>query len=266
MLRRHAVKAPEFRRGPWIMEQTWSHLLFAHWPCVPDALRACLPAGLTLDTYDGRAWVGIVAFGLSGVRLRGLPPLPPVDRFPEVNVRTYVTRDGRPGVLFLSLDAPNRAAIALARPWFHLAYVLAGVRMQAGPAGVRFASRRPGPDGPAFAATYGPCGPPCQIAPGSLAAWLTERYCYYAASPSGRLYRCDIAHAPWDLQPATARITANSLPAAHGLTVSPEPPLLHCARHMRARIWPARRLPAAVTLAASTDVYGPSTRSLASGA
>ena len=266
MLRRHEATAPAFRRGPWIMEQTWSHLLFAHWPCDPAALGACLPAGLTLDTYGGKAWVGIVAFGLSGVRLRGLPPLPPVDRFPEVNVRTYVTRDERPGVLFLSLDAPNRTAIALARPWFHLAYMRARVRMQVSPEGVRFASRRSGPDSPAFAATYGPYGPPCPRATATLAAWLTERYCYYAGSPSGRLYRCDIAHTPWDLQPATARITANSLPAAHGLTVCPEPPLLHYAHHMRAHIWPARRLRGAAAARASTDVHGASTPSLASGA
>ena len=108
--------------APWIMAQTWRNLLFAHWPVAPERLRPLVPPGLTLDTFDGMAWLGVVAFRLSGVRFRGTPALPGVSAFPEINVRTYVTCGGAPGVLFLSLDANNPPGIAVARPLFRLPY------------------------------------------------------------------------------------------------------------------------------------------------
>src|SRR5437870_3081095 len=107
---------------PWIMTQTWHNILFVHWPCPPELLRPLLPEELSIDTFDGSAWVGIVAFRMTGIRLRGFPAMPIVERFPEINVRTYVRFDNRPGVYFLSLDADNPFAIALAKPWFRLAY------------------------------------------------------------------------------------------------------------------------------------------------
>ena len=244
--------------GPWLMAQTWHDVLFAHWPVPVAALQAHMPAGLTLDLFAGQAWVGIVAFRLSGIRLRGTPPLPGVSQFPEINVRTYVIRDGKPGVLFLSLDADNRLGIALARPWFLLPYFHARVAWAAGPAGIAFRADRDAPDAPpaTFAAHYGPTGPAARARLGSLARWLTDRYCYYSADHRGRLARCEIDHAPWPLQPATADITANTFAAAHGLALPATPPLLHYAARMQAQIWPVRPLPAAAgqTIAAARRV------------
>src|SRR5690242_565432 len=99
--------------GPWIMHQNWHDLLFAHWPVPVEALRPYIPGGLSLDPYNGEAWVGLIAFYLSGIRLRGLPPVPFTSRFVELNLRTYVIRDGQPGVYFLSLDASNALAGAI---------------------------------------------------------------------------------------------------------------------------------------------------------
>src|SRR5690349_15567099 len=101
--------------GPWIMHQNWHDLLFAHWPVPVETLRPLIPAGLSLDTYNGEAWLGLIAFNLSGIRLRGLPPVPFTCQFVELNVRTYVIRDGKPGIYFLSLDASNALAGAIAR-------------------------------------------------------------------------------------------------------------------------------------------------------
>ncbi|HUS16700.1 MAG TPA: DUF2071 domain-containing protein [Chloroflexia bacterium] len=230
--------------GPWIMEQTWHNLLFAHWPVPVAALRALVPAGLTIDTFGGQAWLGVIAFRLTGIRLRGTPPLPGVSRFPEINLRTYVTCGGKPGVLFLSMDADNRLGIALARPWFRLPYCRAAIRFAAGPDGVAMTCRRTEPGAPPaqFVAHYGPAGPVGRAAPGSLAAWLTERYCYYSADGRGRLARCEIAHPPWPLQVAAAQIGANTLAAAVGLPAPAGPPLLHYAHRIRAVIWPVRRV------------------------
>src|SRR5437588_6266232 len=82
------------RCGAWIMRQTWHNLLFAHWPVAPEVLRPLIPSGLTIDTYGGQAWVGVIAFRVSGIGLRGFPALPPFNAFAEINVRTYVTMDG----------------------------------------------------------------------------------------------------------------------------------------------------------------------------
>ena len=106
-----------------VMYQEWRHLLFVHWEVPAGPLQALLPPGLDLDTYDGRAFVGLVPFTMRGVRPRRLPGDPCLSNFHETNVRTYVHRDGRdPGVWFFSLDAANPAAVALARAWFGLPY------------------------------------------------------------------------------------------------------------------------------------------------
>src|SRR4051812_5845616 len=93
--------------GPWVMKQVWEELLFAHWPVSPEIIRPFIPGGINLDTYNDQAWLGIVPFRMSGVRPRLLPAVPWLSAFPELNVRTYVTVDNKPGVLFLSLEAAN---------------------------------------------------------------------------------------------------------------------------------------------------------------
>ena len=102
--------------GPWLQGQTWCDLLFAHWQMPAERLRRVMPPTLPLHLYDdGSAWLGITPFVVTGLRLRGTPPLPWVSRFPELNVRTYVEHDGKPGVWFLSLDATNALAVFAAR-------------------------------------------------------------------------------------------------------------------------------------------------------
>src|SRR3954453_16381426 len=108
--------------APWAMGQTWEHLLFAHWRVDPEELRRLLPEGLELDTHDGEAWLGITPFRLTGLRLRGTLPLPRLSAFHELNVRTYVVADGKPGIWFFSLDADHRLAVLGARRLYRLPY------------------------------------------------------------------------------------------------------------------------------------------------
>src|SRR5437899_137300 len=102
-------------KGPWVMTQTWHELLFSHWPIAPEALRPLIPAVLPLDTFEGQCWVGIIPFRMSNVRPRGAPAMPALSQFHELNVRTYVTVGGIPGVYFFSLDAGNPLAVVTAR-------------------------------------------------------------------------------------------------------------------------------------------------------
>lgn len=226
------------------MAMSWRDLLFAHWPVAPEAIRALVPAGLALDTFEGLAWVGVVPFRMTGVRLRGTPALPGPGAFPELNVRTYVVHGDKPGVWFFSLDAASMFAVAAARRWFHLPYYYAAMRCEVGRGEVAYRSRRAHRGaGPAhFVARYGPTGDPFLARPGSLEHWLTERYCLYSATPEGAILSGDVHHAPWPLQPAAARIDVETMAQAAGIELPKTPPHLLFARRLDVVGWSPERV------------------------
>ena len=229
-------------REPWLMAQTWRDLLFAHWRVRPEVLRAALPRSLPVDTHDGYGWVGVTPFELCGLRPRGGVPLPWNSRFPELNVRTYTTVGGRPGIFFLSLDAANPLAVAAARRAYRLPYFRARMEIaRRGPV-VHYSSERVSSDGaPAeFDVSYQPAGEVFKPQAGSLDYFLTERYCLYTVDEQGRPLRGEIQHPPWPLQPAEATIARNTMTAPWGIELPDEEPLLHVARLQNVVIWPLR--------------------------
>ena len=224
------------------MVQRWHDLLFAHWRVATSELRLLIPAPLEIDTFDGTAWIGVIPFYMSGVRMRAAPPVPTAHAFEELNVRTYVTLDGRPGVWFFSLDAASSLAVIGARLGIRLPYFRAAMQMTRQDGTVDYRSERwPIAGHPAsFAATYRGTGPAARAAPGSLEHFLTERYALYA-SDGKRIWRGDIVHPPWKLQTAEARIERNSMIAAAGVGAPAHEPLLHFAAFQDVRFWwPAR--------------------------
>lgn len=228
---------------PWIMAQSWHDLLFAHWPIDPAVLRPRIPAKLTVDTFDGKAWLGIVPFRMSGVRLRGTPPLPWLSAFPELNVRTYVTAEGKPGVWFFSLDAANPLAVIAARLSFHLPYFNARMACDSEHGWIQYRSDRThrGASAASFLGRYRPVGTIFQPQPGSLEHFLTERYCLYSAN-GAKLYRGEIHHPPWSLQLAEAHFDRNTMPEASGFSLPYTPPLLHFARRQDMVAWAPQRI------------------------
>jgi len=124
------------------MRQTWHDLLFAHWPIPAATMRPLVPSQLTLDTFDGQCWVGVVPFHMSGVSSRGFPALPGLSRFPELNVRTYVTSGGKSGVYFFSLDAANLPAVWAARAFYHLPYFHAAMTAREQDGSIHYSSSR----------------------------------------------------------------------------------------------------------------------------
>jgi uncharacterized protein YqjF (DUF2071 family) len=226
-------------KGPWLMAMNWHDLLFAHWRVPVQVLRPLVPSGLEIDTFDGSAWIAVVPFRMSGVRARGTPAVPGPGAFPELNVRTYVRHGTKPGVWFFSLDAASRLAVRGARLTFHLPYFDADMRCDAAGDDIAYRSRRTHRGAPAaeFAARYGPAGPEFRSAPGSLEAWLTERYCLYAAKKGGTLLRGEIHHATWPLQPARASIDANTMTAAAGVPLPADPPHLLFVRRIDVVGW-----------------------------
>ena len=231
-------------RPPWLFRMRWVDLLFEHWPVPLEALRPLIPAGLDIDTFDGQAWLGIVPFRMEDVAPRFLPAPPGPGAFPELNVRTYVTRRGRGGVWFLSLDAGSRLAVEGARAAFHLPYFRASMSADTEAGWVEYRSTRVAGRGPAaiFDGRYRPVGPVALAPPGSLAAFLTDRRGLYAADAAGRLSWTAIDHVPWPLQPAEAEIRVDTMAAAHGLPLPAVPPLLHFARRVDVRAWWPRRI------------------------
>jgi uncharacterized protein YqjF (DUF2071 family) len=214
------------------MGQTWDDLLFVHYRVPIETLRPLVPEGLELQEHSGTGWLSVTPFVITGLRARGLLPLPYASSFRELNVRTYVTRDEKPGIWFFSLDASSQIAVEAARRLYRLPYFRADISV-----------RRLGEDllydcsrgaGKAFSAAYRAEGATFNAGPGSLEHFLTERYCLYAEH-EGALYRAEIHHGPWPLQPAKARIDLNTMPP---VKVSQEDPLVHYSARQDVVIWP----------------------------
>ena len=231
--------------GPWVMTQSWHDLLFAHWPVAVDRIRAMIPPGLELELYDRQAWLGVIPFHMTNVAPRGVPSLPWVSAFPEINVRTYVRVGDRPGVYFFSLDAGNPLAVTAARALFHLPYYLAEIEVISDSGSVQYWSRRSRADtaqscSADFRARYRAVGPVKTAERGSLDYFLTERYCLYTVDGRFRLRRVDIHHPPWPLQHAEAEFEVNTMAAAAGFELPSITPTLHFARRQDTVAWMIR--------------------------
>jgi uncharacterized protein len=209
---------------PWTMGQTWQNLLFAHWRVPHDALRPHVPARLEVEEHDGSAWVGLTPFRVTGLRLRGAPPLPLLSSFLELNCRTYVRAGERPGIWFFSLDASSRAAVAAARRTYRLPYRHA--RIDATGDSFRAAADA----GRSFRARYHGVGMPAAAERGTLEHFLVERYCLYAGEGD---VRAEIHHAPWALQPAEADVEQQDIAPVE---LEGEP-ICHYARRQDVVVW-----------------------------
>jgi len=225
------------------MYMRWENLLFAHWRVPPDLLRSQVPPKLELDLFDNEAWLGIVPFTMCDTRPRGLPHVPGISSFPELNVRTYVTLDGKPGVWFFSLDAASRLAVRAARRFFSLPYFDALMSAKSNGSRTEYSSRRIHHSAPVteFRAVFWPQSESSQSMPGSLDHWLTERYCFFTVDGSGRSACCEIHHMPWPLRQAGADFALNTMAEPLGIELPPKPDALHFADRLEVLGWPLRR-------------------------
>lgn len=229
-------------RGEWTWRQSWCDLLFAHWPIEAERLRALVPEPLRVQEFEGRSWIGVVPFRMEGVMRRTLPDLPGLSAFPKCNLRIYVDLDGRPGVWFLSLDATNPVAVWAARRFFHLPYHLADICFAEVDGRIRYATQRRDRSATDFAAHYVATSDPYESTPGTLEAWLTERYCLYALAPDDALHRTEVHHHPWPLQRAEVEILPNRLLEPHDLEVEGPPALVHFSKRIDVVIWTSERV------------------------
>jgi uncharacterized protein YqjF (DUF2071 family) len=218
----------------WTLGQTWEDLLFAHWPVALDELRVHVPDELEIELHDGRAWLGITPFRMTGLRARGMLPLPGLSSFLELNVRTYVhAADGKPGVWFLGADTSNRFVAAASRRLAMLPYFHARMSLEHCDGWIEAECVRMGERGRVFSGRYRAAGEVFNAQPGSLEWFLTERYCFYTTDAHGVLYRGENHHGPWSLQRAEAELDLTTIaPLALDGT-----PLCHFSARQDAVLW-----------------------------
>ncbi|MFC4531714.1 YqjF family protein [Sphaerisporangium dianthi] len=226
-----------------VMYQRWTALTFIHWRYPPGEVQRLLPPGLTVETFDDAAYVGLVPFLMEGVRPPGVPALPWLSRFPETNVRTYV-RDagGRSGLWFFSLDAERLPAVIAARAGYRLPYYWSrmSVRVDGGRYAYRCERRMPGPAGARGDADV-ELGPP--LTPDERderTSFLTDRYRLFTVV-AGRLVHAEVEHPPWPLHHAALTRLDEDLVRAAGLPAPGHEPLLHASPGVAVRIGRWRR-------------------------
>ena len=244
------IKEPQLRdrvamlerpRGMPVMHQSWDKVLFMHWKVPLDAIREKIPSRLEVDTYDNSAWVTVTPLDIFDVRPPLLPALPYFSRFHELNVRTYVHRDGVPGVWFFSLDANSYSAVGGARFFFELPYVYANMSLIELGEDLVFESQRQSEGPGKFTCTWRVGRPRVRAEPGTLDFFLVERYCLYTSSGKD-LYRCRIHHQPWPLFECDGLTEFQStMLEANGLPELREDPLLHCGGPVYVDVWGLER-------------------------
>jgi uncharacterized protein len=190
--------------GPVVMFQRWEQLLFLHWRYDVETVQATLPPGLTVDAWNGSAWIGLVPLFMRDVRPKFVPPIPVLSDFLELNLRTYVyDAAGRPGIYFYSLDCDQPLAVEAARRLLHLRYEHAAMQAAVGLDGeVNFEARRAGT---VMKTTfrYRPLGVASEAAEDSLEFFLIERYRLFATDPHGeQMHTIRVCHPPYRIRAA----------------------------------------------------------------
>lgn len=221
------------------MRQTWQNLTFLHWRYDAEVIRRTLPPQLTLDTFDGSAWIGLAPFVLAGVRPLGLPAINWLSKFPETNVRTYVLGpDGIPGVWFYTLEADRLIGVLAARAWYKLPYRWAAMNVNLASGIVEYRSRRH----PSFGA--GSTDLAIRIGnrfdTADFDHFLTARFRLYTVH-KGRVYFAEIDHDPWPLQTAIVVRLDEDLIVNSGVPAPAGEPAIHFSSEIEVRVGPLRR-------------------------
>lgn len=227
-----------------VMRQRWAELGFFHWAVSPELICSRLPEGLHVDTFDGTAWLGIVPFLMQRIRPVGLPPLPWLSWFHELNVRTYVHDDsGTPGVWFFSLDCNQPLAVEMARRFFHLPYQHAKMGSKIAEGSVEYHSRRKSPKAAEAVFNYPRPTAPKPAIMGSLEWFLVERYTLFSVDQKGNLHSGRVHHAPYEIE-TMSHGECSTLPFLwNGFTEPDTPPVsLISANPVDVTVFPLRLL------------------------
>lgn len=197
------------------MVQQWRDLAYIHWRFEPAVVKELLPPGLEVDTFDGSAWVGLIPFSMRGITVPHMPPVPYFGSFPEINVRTYVRREGVPGVWFFSLDVNRLIPAVVARTTYLLPYCWgrASNLIEDGVLRSKVERRWPSRAHSATAVEIGTAIPRSD----DLAVFLSARWGLYSRGLFGGLMYAPVDHEPWRLHTAHLQSIDQNIVQAAGL-------------------------------------------------
>ena len=194
----------------WLWRLSWLDLLFIHRRVQSSSLRAHIPRQLSIDEYDGSAWISVVPFRMADMMPKNLPCIPMFRSFPELNVRTYVLYQDKPGVYFFSLDTNSLPLTLGARFLYGLPYYRARASIEERGGWFEYESVRRDKGRAIFSARYRADGDFLNVPPGSFEHWSAERYCLYS-NKRGRLVRLEVHHEPWKLQSAQVEVREDTM-------------------------------------------------------
>lgn len=228
--------------GSHVGRQRWNDLLFLHWKVDPQIVQSTLPPGLTADTFDDAAYIGIVPFFMQRVRPRWLPPVPWLSWFMELNVRTYVHDSlGRPGVYFYSLDCNQPVAVWIARKIFRLPYFHARMSSTRANDRVDYSCGRFGAKEESADFSWSPLGVSREAEVGSLEFFLVERYFLFTQGRGGQLFSGQVHHRPYRIR--SAAVSRHSVTPAQqaGFELDGPPMSALCATAVDVSIFPLKK-------------------------
>ncbi|MBW8348799.1 DUF2071 domain-containing protein [Bacillus sp. IITD106] len=226
----------------WIMRQKWRDVLFMHLPIKPEKLQPYIPSAIEIDTFDGYAWLGVVVFKIDGIYPRGFPPVSIRPAFPEINLRTYVRCNDKPGIYFLSLDVDDWTSYTLAKRWLHVPYHPAKISIQKKKQSYQFESIRNRNNQIICKGSYTPLSGIYYPENMTLDHWLTERYCFFSNDIKSNIYCLDIHHTPWPLQKAVSDIYTNKLFSPFHFDLTDGTPIFHYSKGVDALVWNIKKL------------------------
>lgn len=228
---------------PWIATQRWDYMLFAHWPVPAHFLAEYIPPAFEVDLFQNKAWLSFVPFFARNTRLRGFPRFPFYHSYLELNLRTYVTYKGVPGIYLLSLDANKWPVVSGAKIASFLPYYHAKINLRIQEKKIHFNAKRSDPGKPAktFEAVYQPFSPIFMPEKGSVDWWLLERYCFWLQKGHS-IYRGDIHHSRWRAARAECSIKNNTMASFLPCDVFSGQPLFHFSHKKNVFIWPLKKV------------------------
>ena len=224
------------------LAQKWFDMLFLHWRVPADLLRCQVPAELTIDQLDGDAWVSLVLFKMK-VRPAWLPFLPGFSNLVEVNLRTYVRYQERPGITFLSVHAHNRLAMFLAHRLTPMPYEWAAMDYRQERRNFQFSGSGCPADGFRMSLRFRPNSAAAPTRDDTLDAWLLERYRLYLADRRQRLLRADVCHPRWQVAGVDVAVAENTVGARFGLDLARSADLAHFSEGVQARFGAFQMVP-----------------------
>ena len=220
----------------WVFRQTWSELAFIHWEIEEEELKKYIPPSIEIDKYEGKSYIGVVPFNMKGVTKRGYPAPKWISDFPEINVRTYVKYNNKPGVLFFSLDVPSQIAVWIGRIQFHLPYFKAKMLVKTQNDTTHYFHKRNNIE---FEAVYTAKGR-LKCEKNSFENWATERYCLYSHNKAGDIFCADVHHEQWPLESVDIDIKKNTL--LSGLTVGKQHPTVLYSKSLDVAVYSIQKV------------------------